>query len=123
MVAIKNLLIAVAAFAVTVYAAPSWGNSGSSDSTGSTGSSGSTDTPGSTDGSNTASSGQTTLGDAAQQCGSNKNVSCCNSATDDSGIQVSDLLGGNCSPLDLALIGMDSHRLLASLTLRTNICA
>ncbi|KAM3456882.1 hypothetical protein MY3296_001540 [Beauveria thailandica] len=45
-----------------------------------------------------------TLGDAAAQCGNHQQISCCNKGNS-AGTLLDGLLGGNCSPIDLSVIG------------------
>ncbi|KAM3443367.1 hypothetical protein MY4824_000670 [Beauveria thailandica] len=47
---------------------------------------------------------QQTLGDAAAQCGNHQQISCC-SKGNSAGTLLDGLLGGNCSPIDLSVIG------------------
>ncbi|OAA36067.1 hydrophobin [Metarhizium rileyi] len=45
------------------------------------------------------------VGDAAAQCGNHQQLSCCNKGNS-AGTLLDGLLGGNCSPLDLSIIGV-----------------
>ncbi|KAM3553048.1 hypothetical protein ARSEF4850_007104 [Beauveria asiatica] len=45
-----------------------------------------------------------TLGDAAAQCSNHQEISCCNKGNS-AGTLLDGLLGGNCSPIDLSVIG------------------